>query len=109
MYLSYEFRFSVGLIQAYERDVTAHHFASPLSGSGRMTAKAESPPTNGNEMKVLRRTLCFWSNGALALGFTFITDNRDINGILMIRNRHQDFRNGRFLVPSAAIVVRTAV
>ena len=78
-------------------------------GCGRMTAKAESPPTNGNEMKVLRRTLCFWSNGVSPLGFTFITDNRDINGILMIRNRHQDFRNGRFLVPSAAIVVRTAV
>jgi hypothetical protein len=39
-------------------------------GCGRMTAKAESPPTNG---------------------------------------KHQDFRNGCFLVPSAAIVVRTAV
>lgn len=51
-----------------------------------MTAKAESPPANGNEMKVLRRTLCFWSNGASALGFTFITDIRDLNGILMIRN-----------------------
>jgi hypothetical protein len=59
-------------------------------------------------MKVLRRTLCSWSNGASALGFAFITDNRDINGILMIRNRHQDFRNGRFLVSSAAIVVRLA-
>ena len=55
-------------------------------GCGRMTAKAESPPTNGNEMKVFRRTVCSWSNGGSALGFGFITDNRDINGILMIRN-----------------------
>ena len=84
MSLSYEFRFSVGLIQAYERDVTAHHFASPSSGCGRMTAKAESPPTNGNEMKVLRRTLWIWPNGASVLGGAFITDERDINGILMI-------------------------
>jgi hypothetical protein len=78
-------------------------------GCGRMTAKAESPPVNGNEMKVLRRTLWIWPNGASVLGCVFITDERDINGILMIPNRHQDFRNRRFLVPSAGIVLRTAV
>ena len=74
-----------------------------------MTEKAESPPTNGNEMKVLRRTLWIWPNGASVLGGAFITDERDINGILMIPNRHQDVRNRRFLVPSAGIVLRTAV
>jgi hypothetical protein len=52
-----------------------------------MTAKAEIPPINGNEMKVLRRMLCSWSNGTSAFGLAFITDNRDINGILMIRNK----------------------
>ena len=77
-------------------------------GCGRMTAKAESPPVNGNEMKVLRRTLWIWPNGASVLGCAFITDERDINGILMIPNRHQDVRNRRFLVPSAGIVLRTA-
>ena len=77
-------------------------------GCGRMTAKAESPPVNGNEMKVLRRTLWIWPNGASVLGGAFITDERDINGILMIPNRHQDVRNRRFLDPSAGIVLRTA-
>jgi hypothetical protein len=66
-------------------DVTAHP-----RGCGRMTAKAESPPTNGNEMKVLRRAVCSWSNGALVLGSAFITDNRNIDGILMFRIRHLD-------------------
>ena len=75
-------------------------------GCGRMTAKAESPPVNGNEMKVLRRTLWIWPNGASVLGGAFITDERDINGILMIPNRHQDVRNRRSLVPSAGIVLR---
>ena len=73
-----------------------------------MTAKAEIPPVNGNEMKVLRWTLCSWANRASVLGFAFITDNRDINGILMIRNRHQDLEIGVLRVPSAVIVVRTA-
>ena len=53
---------------------------------GRTTAKAESPPTNGNDMKVLHRAVCSWSNGALVLGSAFMTDNRNIDGILMIRN-----------------------
>lgn len=78
-------------------------------GCGRMTAKAESPPVNGNEMKVSRRTLRIWPNGASVLGCAFITDERDINGILMIPNRHQDVRNRRFLVPSAGIVLRTGL
>jgi hypothetical protein len=73
-----------------------------------MTAKAESPPVNGNAMKVLRRTLCIWPKGASALRFAFITDKRDINGILMIPIRHEDVRNRRFLVPSAVIVFQTA-
>jgi hypothetical protein len=77
-------------------------------GCGRMTAKAEIPPVNGNEMKVLRWTLCSWANRASVLGFAFITDNRDINGILMIRNRHQDLEIGVLRVSSAVIVVRTA-
>jgi len=32
-------------------------------GCGRMTAKAESPSVNGNEMKVLHRTLWIGPNG----------------------------------------------
>jgi hypothetical protein len=62
-----------------------------------MTAKAESPPVNDNEMKVLRRTLWIWPDGASVLGCAFITDERDINGILMIPNRHQALEIGAFL------------
>jgi hypothetical protein len=77
-----------------------------------MTAKAEIPPVNGNEIKVLvpmarptnwrteperRVLLCSRSNNASVLGFAFIIDDRDINGILMTVIDARSLETGVFL------------